>query len=78
MTKCELQEQLNYIENEYYTLYSKVEELRSLIIEGNRETNKAHMPSKSVDIYEDYRERLKEKIEELANIKIDFGYYSFY
>lgn len=78
MTKAELQEQLEYTQAEYYSLLQQIEVLKSIITEGNRETNKPHMTSESVAIYEHYNELLNNKIEEITGEKIDFCYYSFY
>lgn len=78
MTKAELQGQLEYTQTKYYGLSYQIEELKSIIIEGNRETNIPHIPSESVAIYEHYKELLKNKIEEITGEKIDFCYYSFY
>ena len=78
MTKEELQEQLEYTQAKYNSLLQQIEELKSIIAEGNRETNIPHMTSKSVAIYEHYNEILNNKIEEITGEKIDFCYYSFY
>lgn len=78
MTKAELQEQLEYTQAEYYSLLQQIEELKSIITEGNRETNEPHLTDESIDIYERYKELLKNKIEEITGEKIDFCYYSFY
>ncbi len=78
MTKAELQEQLEYTQTEYYRLLQQIEELKSIITEGNRETNSLRLPSESVSLYKYYKELLNNKVEEITGEKIDFCYYSFY
>lgn len=62
----------------YIDLYTKVVEIKTLIREGNRKTNEPHLSDESMELYEYYKNELKEKIEELTGEKIDFGYYTFY
>ena len=78
MTKAELQEQLEYTQAEYYSLLQQIEELKSIITEGNRETNSLRLPSESVSLYKYYKELLNNKVEEITGEKIDFCSYSFY
>jgi hypothetical protein len=54
-----------------------IRELKELIQEGNRETDKLHLPSKSAALYEEYYNKLLRKVEEITGEKIDFCYYSF-
>ncbi len=77
MTKSELQTQLAHMQEAYDSLCCQVDELRNIIIEGNRKTNIPHNTNKSVDIYEFYNELLQNKVEEITGEKIDFCYYTF-
>lgn len=54
-----------------------IRELKELIQEGNRETDKPCLPSKSAALYEEYYNKLLRKVEEITGEKIDFCYYSF-
>lgn len=60
------------------TAERKLNELRQLIIEGNKETDSPHLPSESVELYEYYWKQLTHKVEEITGVKIDFCYYTFY
>ncbi len=77
MTKSELQKQLVRTQVAYYGLRYQLNELRNIIIEGNKITNIPHITSESIDIYEHYNELLRNKIEEITGEKIDFCYYTF-
>ena len=55
----------------------KINELRQLIIKGNRETDRPHLPSDSVELYEYYWKQLTHKVEEITGVKIEFCYYTF-
>lgn len=55
----------------------KINELRQLIIKGNKETDRPHLPSEGVELYEYYWKQLIKKVEEITEEKIDFCYYTF-
>ena len=55
----------------------KINELRQLIIEGNRETDRPHLPREGAELYEHYWKQLIKKVEEITETKIDFCYYTF-
>lgn len=72
MTKSQLQEQLERTERSYYQLYHQINELRNIIITGNRETDKPHLPSESLNIYERYNELLKKRLKKSQGQKLTF------
>ena len=55
----------------------KINELRRLIIKGNRETDRPHLPREGAELYEHYWKQLIKKVEEITETKIDFCYYTF-
>ncbi len=55
----------------------KINELRQLIIKGNRETDRPHLPSEGKELRNYYWEQLTRKVEEITGVKIDFCYYRF-
>ena len=55
----------------------QIEQLKQLIIEGNRETNELCLPSESYEKYKYYWKKLIQKVEEITEEKIDFGYFYF-
>ena len=55
----------------------KINELRRLIIKGNRETDRPHLPREGAEWYEHYWKQLIKKVEEITETKIDFCYYTF-
>ena len=55
----------------------KINELRQLIIKGNRETDRPHLPKEGKKLQEYYWEQLIKKVEEITETKIDFCYYTF-
>lgn len=56
----------------------KIYELRDLINEGNRETNEPHLSWKSKALYDEYWDRLIDKLEEITGVRVDFSYYTMY
>ena len=60
------------------TALKKINELRDLIIEGNKETSIPHLSGDSKALYDSYWNKLIDKLKEITGVKVDFSYYTMY